>query len=388
MGLIEAMQEYIGSMTPRKALDASAVAMSPVPGLGDVLGAASDAAMFYNEPDQRTLGNYGMSALGLLPFIPALGVTRQIGKMDFDPRFDPRKNEQERLSNLVTEVDTKPANVPTKSIYDLEGKPFITTMSDRTDAGGILERINSVDLPSQVDLHGGQDYMFRNKGQVWSSGKAPVSAILKRATDLKKQTGQNPIMLPWRMTPTGSDFAQMTGETMLSYASASMGKSTKKDLDKSMKAFIPDWKGVNNPESIMQFKSTSDKKRKAIKNMLDKQFRNEGGLSLGEARLSIADPRQLNAPEGGLMNIGEIDPSQGMIRRDGVNTYPFAIGGKGVGKLKEDLMVHQLLPEVANFRRMQDVMKPSAADLRSMQMKPFSGVITEGLLKAIEKANK
>ena len=180
----------------------------------------------------------------------------------------------------------------------------------------------------------------------------------------------------------------MTGETMLSYASASMGKSTKKDLDKSMKAFIPDWKGVNNPDSIMQFKSTSDKKRKAIKNMLDKQFRNEGGLSLGEARLSIADPRQLNAPEGGLMNIGEIDPSQGMIRRDGVNTYPFAIGGKGVGKLKEDLMVHQLLPEVANFRRMQDVMSPSAADLRSMQMKPFSGVITEGLLKAIEKANK
>lgn len=388
MGLIEAIQEYVRGMTPRRALDDSAVALSPVPVVGDVLGAASDAAMYYNEPEQRTLGNYGMSALGLLPFVPAAGVTRRIGEMDFDPRFDPRKKEQDRLKSLVTEVDEKAGKIPTKSIYDLEGKPFITTMSDRTDARGLLEGINSVDLPHKVKLHGGQDYMFDNAGEVWASGKAPVNSILKRAAQLKKQTGEDPFLLPWRMAPSGSDFAHMTGETMLSFASANMGKSTKKSLDKAMKGFIPDWKGVDNPASIEQFKSVSDAKRKSIKNMLDKQFRNEGGLSLGEARLAISDPRQLNAPQGGLMNIGQIDPSRGLIERPGINTYPYAVGGKGIAKLKEDVMVHQLLPDVAKFRGISDVMNPSQADLRSMQMKPFGGVITEGLLRSIQESKK
>ena len=388
MGLVEALQDYVRNMTPRRALDDAAVALSPIPIVGDVVGGVSDAAMYYSEPEQRTLGNYGMSLLGMLPFIPAAGVTRRVGEMNFDPRFDPRKKEQERLKTLTTEVDEKAGKIPTKSIYDLEGKPFITTMSDRTDARGVLEAINNVELPHQVKLHGGQDYMFDNAGEVWASGKSPVNAILKRATQLKKQTGEDPFLLPWRMAPSGSDFAHMTGETMLSYASASMGQSTKRQLDKAMKGFIPDWKGVDNPESITQFKSTSDKKRKAIKNMLDKQFRNEGGLSLGEARLAISDPRQLDAPQGGLMNIGRIDTSLGRIERPGLNTYPYAIGGTGVGRLKEDIMVHQLLPEVAKFRGIKDVMNPSQADLRSMQMKPFGGIITEGLLRALEKANK
>jgi hypothetical protein len=388
MGLVEALQEYLSGMTPRKALSDAAVALSPIPVVGDILGGADDAAMYYSDPESRTLGNYGMSALGLLPFIPSAGVTRRIGEMDFDPRFDPRKKEQERLKSLTTEVDEKAGKIPTKSIYDLEGKPFITTMSDRTDARGVLEGINNVELPSKVKLHGGQDYMFDNAGEVWASGKSPVNSILKRATQLKKQTGEDPFLLPWRMAPSGSDFAHMTGEAMLSYASAGMGKSAKKDLNKSMKGFIPDWKGVDNPDSITQFKSTSDKKRKAIKNMLDKQFRNEGGLSLGEARLAISDPSQLNAPQGGLMNIGQIDASRGRIERPGINTYPYAIGGTGIGRLKEDVMVHQLLPEVAKFRGITDVMNPSQADLRSMQMKPFGGVLTEGLLRAIEKANK
>ena len=388
MGLVEALQDYVKNMTPRRALSDAAVALSPIPIVGDVVGGVDDAVMYYNEPQERTIGNYGMSLLGMLPFIPAAGVTRRVGEMDFDPRFDTRKKEQERLKSLTTEVDEKAMKIPTKSIYDLEGKPFVTSMSDRTDTGGVLEGINNVELPYKVGLHGGQDYMFKNPGEVWASGKTPVKAILKRATDLKNQTGQDPLFLPWRMAPTGSDFAHMTGETMLSFASASMGKSAKKDLDSAVKKFIPDWKGVDNPESIKQFKSTSDKKRKAIKNMLDKQFRNEGGLSLGEARLAIADPRQLNAREGGLMNIGQIDASRGLIERPGINTYPYAVGGKGIARLKEDVMVHQLLPEVAKFRKIKDVANPSQADIRSMQMKPYGGIITEGLLRALEKASK
>ncbi len=51
---------------------AAALASSPIPGLGDVMGLAADAQMYATEPESRTLGNYGLSALGLLPFVPAM----------------------------------------------------------------------------------------------------------------------------------------------------------------------------------------------------------------------------------------------------------------------------------------------------------------------------
>lgn len=316
------------------------------------------------------------------------GVTRNIGKMGFDPRFDPRKKEVERLKSLFTDVEEKNVKVPEVSIFEQEGRPFITTMSDRTDAMGTLQGINNVALPHQVKLHGGQGYMFENPNEVWASAKGPSGQILRMAKSLQAKTGQDPLLLPWRMAPTGSDFAHMTGETMLSYASANMGKGAKKQLDKQMKAIIPEWRGVDNPESIMQFKSTSDKNRKKIKNMLDKNFRNEGGLSIGEARLAIADPNQLSARQGGLMNMGLIDASGELVKRQGKHTYPYAVPGEGVGKLKEDLQVYQMLPGAVKERGISDVMNPSQADFRALQMKPYGGILTEGLLRQIENAMK
>lgn len=51
-------------------LDALALGLSPVPGVGDVAGLAADARRFIQEPESRTLTNYGLAALGLLPFVP------------------------------------------------------------------------------------------------------------------------------------------------------------------------------------------------------------------------------------------------------------------------------------------------------------------------------
>jgi hypothetical protein len=61
----------------------------------------------------------------------------KVGEQGFDPRFDPRINEQAKLQNLKTIVDTTGVNknIPTISLANYEGKPFITSMSDRTAAG-------------------------------------------------------------------------------------------------------------------------------------------------------------------------------------------------------------------------------------------------------------
>jgi hypothetical protein len=302
----------------------------------------------------------------------------------FDPRYDPRVLEQARMQSMTRDVQLNPnaKNAPSISLTSLAGMPFITSMADRTAAGGSLLGIDNVQFNRPVGLLGGQDFMFNNPGLVWSSGNAPANALMKYAAEVKSATGQNPIYLPYRMAPTGGDFAQMTGETMLAYADAAMGSRQKNRLDKSIKKFIPTWSGVSDPASVQQFRAAPDKKRKAIKAMMDRDFRNEGGINIGSARLAVSDPMQLAAQEGGLQNVGEIFAGRPLIQSTHP-AYPGGVPGKGIGTLAEDINVFQLLPDVVKARGIPDPMNPRPSDLRAMQMKPYSGLITDELLKSL-----
>jgi hypothetical protein len=302
----------------------------------------------------------------------------------FDPRYDPRVLEQARMQAMTRDVQLNPnaKNPQTISLTSLAGMPFITSMADRTAAGGSLLGIDNVQFNRPVGLLGGQDFMFNNPGLVWSSGNAPANALMKYAAEVKSATGQNPIYLPYRMAPTGGDFAQMTGETMLAYADAAMGSRQKNRLDKSIKKFIPTWSGVSDPASVQQFRAAPDKKRKAIKAMMDRDFRNEGGINIGGARLAVSDPMQLAAQEGGLQNVGEIFAGRPLIQSTHP-AYPGGVPGKGIGTLAEDINVFQLLPDVVKARGIPNPMNPRPSDLRAMQMKPYSGLITDELLKSL-----
>lgn len=302
----------------------------------------------------------------------------------FDPRYDPRVNEQARMQAMTRDVQLNPnaANAPTISLASLAGMPFITSMADRTAAGGNLIGIDNVQFNRPVGLLGGQDFMFNNPGLVWSSGNAPANALMKYAAEVKSATGQNPIYLPYRMAPTGGDFAQMTGETMLAYADAAMGKRQKSRLDKSIKKFIPDWAGVSDPASVDQFRAAPDKKRKAIKAMMDRDFRDEGGINIGGARLAVSDPMQLAAQEGGLQNVGEIFAGSQLIKSTHP-AYPGGVPGRGIGTLAEDINVFQLLPDVVKARGIPDPLNPRPSDLRAMQMHPYAGIITDELLRGL-----
>ena len=57
-------------------LDIAALASSPVPLAGDIMGLLADANMYYENPSEITPLNVGMSLAGLLPFVPARSVTR------------------------------------------------------------------------------------------------------------------------------------------------------------------------------------------------------------------------------------------------------------------------------------------------------------------------
>lgn len=307
------------------------------------------------------------------------------GNNVFDPRFDPRVLEQERLKNLkTTVVPIQDYTVPQVSLANYEGYPFITSMADRTRTG-LLTDIDGVLLNRPVELQGGQPYMFENPGQVWASGKKPATDIYNLAAELKRGTGKDPLFLPWVMSPSGSDFANMTGETMLSYAQSAMGKSTKSALDKQIKnKFIPDWKGIDDPASIDQFKQLSDKKRKLMKQqLLDKEFRNEGGLSLGEARLSIADPAQLTSQDATILNVGQVFPDRPMIMQSGHSSYPLGVPGQGIGESKDKFNIFQLLKDYSAARGIKNPANPSRPDIRTLEMKPYGGILTPDVLKSL-----
>jgi hypothetical protein len=304
--------------------------------------------------------------------------------MQIDPRFDPRIKEQERIASTITEVvPTGSQQIPSVSLTQFEGRPFITSMSDRTAAGGNLVRINDVELKRPIGLLGGQDYMFNNPGKVWASGVQPVRQIMEQAQTVRELTGQNPLYIPWRMAPTGGDFATMTGETMLSFAESGLGKRDKMRLNKQIKGFIPDWSGIDSASSVQQFRDAPDKVRKAIKNMMDVEFRDAGGLNIGQARLAVTDPRQFSSKDAGIMNVGQIFADQPIIQKSGHTSYPKAVPGEGLGLLSDDVNIFQLLPNVVRERGIVDPTRPAQTDIRALQMKPYAGIITEDILKAL-----
>ncbi len=307
------------------------------------------------------------------------------GNNVFDPRFDARKLEQERLRNLqTTVVPIYDYSIPKINLADYQDYPFITSMSDRTRTG-LLTDIDGVSLNRPVYLQGGQPYMYENPGQVWASGTKPASDIYKMAGMLKQTTGKDPLYIPWVMSPSGSDFANMTGETMLSYAQTVMGRDTKRGLDRQIKnRFIPDWKGLDDPASIDQFRNLSDRKRKSMKKtLLDKEFRNEGGLSIGEARLAIADPNQLNLPDASILNVGQVFPDQPLIMQSGHSAYPLGVPGQGLGAVPESKNIFDLLVMHRLNRGIIDPSSPSRKDIRTLEMKPYAGLLDSDLLRSL-----
>jgi hypothetical protein len=303
---------------------------------------------------------------------------------EFDPRFDPRVLEKEKIASTVPVVEqTNKTVIPKVSLADFEGRPFITSMSDRTAAGGDLLGVNDVMFKRPVHLYGGQDYMFNNPNQVWASAQQAISPIIKNAEMLKEITGQNPLYIPWRMAPTSGDFAHMTGESMLGYAEAAMSRGDKKQLNSAIKDLIPNWKGVDNAESIAQYRAAPKVVRDSIMQIMDRDFRNAGSLNIGQARLSVTDPRQINAAEGGIQNVGEIFAGQPMIMKSGHPSYPRGVAGQGLGVLEENRNIFELLPNVVKERGIANPTAPAQTDLRALQMKPYAGILTANLLRQL-----
>lgn len=312
-------------------------------------------------------------------------------RVAMDPRIEKRTGERPKVEAMEVELTPRATReAPVLSVFDLEGKPFITSMSDLSAAGDDITAINDVVLPEPVSRRGGQDYMFDNPGSVWAADLGSAGRHLDLARRLKTETGQDPLYLPWAMGPTAIDFAHMPRELMLQYAAANMGKRGAQRLAKDVRGVVPEFKSVGDPSSMEAFREASGSQRAALNRLLDQQ-RDAGGLGMGAARLATTDLEQIGVPLTSLRNVGVIDPSA-RLAPSTHPSYRTSVPGEGVGRLQEPIGALELLPDIMAEAKLDDpfgfpvgVVKGVKSPMRALQMGPKGGVITEGMLRAIER---
>jgi len=305
-----------------------------------------------------------------------------------DPRFSQpmgggsvRKGLLDPMATVGAEITPRGISTgPSFQLSDFEGQPYIISQSDRSAAGGILNAVGGTQI-DPVDLRGGRDFMFENPGMAWASDPKVVNSLLERATKLKEDSGQNPLLLPYTMAPTGIDFATMPLDTMINFARSNMSKTNIKKLDRKIKKIIPKWGGVANPGSNAIFRDSTGDQRKMVADVIDKQFKDvKGGLSIAEARAVTSDANQYRSNDGSMVNIGKIDTSRGAIADSGHPTYKGGLPGEGVGTFSEPLNIRKF---IANNGR---VVTNKPSDIRAASMNPAltQGIIDEKLLRAQE----
>lgn len=339
-----------------------------------------------------------------------------------DSRYDKTKIGQKTIKDMQVRSDVtgKSSIGPEVSIFDYEGHPAIFTQSDRLDAGRSITGINDVNFKEKVDVPGGQGYMLNNPDKVWASEKGPAQQIIDMANYMYRETGKQPILLPWRMAPTGGDHAHATGQTLLAYAQAALGKSDKKKFDsfiKSMrstqkqgnKLLFPDWPGVDSPKLMDYYNNSTSKARKRMIELMggavgkNKPLEGMDVIRAGQARAAVSDPSQLNAVEGGLQNLGFITPNRNLVGNTGNTTYGSGVLGQGVGTLKpnqRNITVFDMEPPAmlitdANNKPIKGLGKQEVRTLadykgtgspyRPFQMKPYGTILDDKKLKKLSK---
>lgn len=315
--------------------------------------------------------------------------TAQVAKPE--PRLEPRKKETPKVSQLaVTLAANAPREAKPLSVFDLEGKPFITSMSDLSAAGDDITGINDVPLREPMRRLGGQDYMFNTPESVWASDLGVAGQHLDLARRLKVETGQDPLFMPWAMGPTAIDFSHMPRELMLKYADAAMNRKERAALSKDIRALLPEFKATDDPASVEAFREASGAQRGALNRLLD-QYRLRGGMGMGEARWATTDLPQVGTPLTSLRNVGVIESGAG-LEPSAHPSYRTSIPGEGVGRLEEHVGALELLPDLMAAAGLTDpfgfpvgVVPGVKSPLRSLQMGPKGGVITDKALRKLQQ---
>jgi hypothetical protein len=308
-----------------------------------------------------------------------------------DPRIEKRKKEQQKIRDLELEIQPRALEEPqTKSIFDLEGRGILTTMSDLSAAGDDVLAVNGVRLRQPFSRQGGQGYMFDNPGEVWAADTANAKAIRNAAAELERETGKPTILAPFTMGPLSSMFSHHPRGLQYAYADTALDAPEKALLAKDIRSILPEWTDFDDPNAYMTFMRAAGKRRGQLNKLMDR-YRDRGGLGTGEAIYGTTDLDQIGAPMLALRNLGEVDTRFGLSESKNP-AYRSGVSGEGLARLQEEnLGALSLFPELMKqygyktpFDFPVGVNKGVASPLRSFQLKPQKLIVTEDVLRFID----
>ena len=142
--------------TTADMLGAAAIGTTPIPIVGDITGLAADAAMYAAYPEERTMGNYAMSALGVLPLVPGVSALRALrdaptisagSRTSLDPSsLSFRELDQNRLEQVSELFDSGEEINPIVTIYNNGKRDILDGHNRAAVAISRKQNVPAVDL--------------------------------------------------------------------------------------------------------------------------------------------------------------------------------------------------------------------------------------------------
>ena len=234
--LKEAMKQYVrdampgGALNreikPQDTLDAAALSLSPVPLVGDAAGLLADGYRYATDPSSRTPLNYGLSALGALPFVPAMGaVTAWHGSPHKFDKFD--------MSKIGT---GEGAQAYGHGLYLAEAPGVAKQYADT---------LSSYHIATKDGVKGGGDFadaLVANAGEYPSSLSSAIrSQANKIATDLANGKPAEQIVSAMRNGPYARIYSGLADAVENLSPSKAVGSLYKVDIPDEAVARFLDW---------------------------------------------------------------------------------------------------------------------------------------------------
>ena len=267
-----------------------------------------------------------------------------------------------------TVVDT--GTLQAKKKLDLEkmqGGIIIPGTGDRSDVGKILTHVGDNELSAPVKLEGGPHFTRGSDEAAWASGKGVVSSIQKKANAALDE-GKDPFLMYMPMGHGATDFNTMMPDAIFEQIRGNTSKAAKKDFDKILRKVRPEWKGIDNPESLEQLNSVGDLRRAFVSTASLKHFDNKGFPDIEETRFAITDPNLMDTPslQGGQV-VSKLTGNVIDAPKSAHSTYPVQLEGDYVGGIDEGVPLEIMFPDFYKSRRA--INAPENRDHRSFDLK-------------------
>jgi hypothetical protein len=319
----------------------------------------------------------GAAALAGAAAVPRASKAENVSRGLYHPIGEGKKLEKPVSEMQFTQEVVK--DLPPRQIISperLQGATIVPATGDRTAAGRMLTEIEGVRLPTPVALEGGPDFMRTHLpfGAAWASDLSAITgkenALSERIQQAATRGSGDVYMVYTPMSHVGGDFSTMMSDALLEQIKGGkITKKAKREFDKEVRKFRPEWKGIDNPEAREQLNANGALRHAFIDRMTLDQFKTAGFPDLPTTRAAITEQSLMDAPiHAGGFAVAKMDPTGRIITESPAphTTYNTQLAGQYIGGFEQPVPREILFSDFTRSRRAAGT--DPAGDMRSFQL--------------------